>query len=226
MGSVKSGRNEFRLIVAATILISLLCILLMLQFGGSKPTEIDRQPSQDAQGTAVPRDGMTSTEVFTGKTTNTSAMGRFQVDGRPDTLANASEQTKTGSDAKVEVAGPAIEVQIQRGSAVYRMTCFGCHQTDGQGIPDRIPPLAKSDFLLTNTKGSIRNVLLGCTGELVVNGKTYKGTMLPLYALSDDNVANVLTYARNSWGNSGEPVTVEEVAKIRRESGPPPAQAE
>jgi mono/diheme cytochrome c family protein len=74
---------------------------------------------------------------------------------------------------------------------------------------------------MANKENSIRGVLRGRTGEVVVNGKSYNGIMIPLNYLTDDQVANVLTYVRNSWGNSGESVSIEEVAKIRSEAAPP-----
>jgi nitrite reductase (NO-forming) len=52
---------------------------------------------------------------------------------------------------------------------------------------------------------------------MVVNGKTYKNAMIPLGYLTDEKVANVLTYVRNSWGNSGDAVAVEEVSKFRKD---------
>ena len=66
-------------------------------------------------------------------------------------------------------------------------------------------------------------MLAGQSGEMEVNGKKYNGIMIPLNYLSDDQVANVLTYVRNSFGNQGEPVTVDEVRKIRSETPTPEA---
>ena len=119
------------------------------------------------------------------------------------------------------------EIQIQKGKAVYMQTCFVCHQPEGQGVAGQIPPLAKSDFLSTLTKEDyIRGVLNGRTGQIVVNGQTYNGTMIPMNYLADDQIANALTYVRNSWGNSGDAVTVEEVARIRQQATPRPQKSE
>src|ERR1043165_8923014 len=92
-------------------------------------------------------------------------------------------------------------------------TCFVCHQVTGEGLPGQIPPLAKSDFLMGDKERSIRFVLRGQTGEIVVNGKKFNGTMAPLNNLSDDEVANALTYVRNSFGNSGDAVTPKPCAR-------------
>jgi len=113
------------------------------------------------------------------------------------------------------------EIQVEQGKQVYMQTCFVCHQPDGVGIPNQIPPLAKSDFLMADKHRAIRGVLAGQSGEMVVNGKKFNGVMIPLNYLSDDQVANVLTYVRNSFGNQGEPVTMNEVRKIRSDLPPP-----
>jgi nitrite reductase (NO-forming) len=125
------------------------------------------------------------------------------------------------------IAGLTKEIQIETGKAVYMQTCFVCHQPEGQGVAGQIPPLAKSDFLSTLTKEDyIRGVLNGRTGQILVNGQTYNGTMVPMNYLTDDQIANALTYVRNSWGNSGDAVSAEEVARIRQQATPPPQKSE
>ncbi|MEO6183129.1 MAG: nitrite reductase, copper-containing, partial [Verrucomicrobiota bacterium] len=91
-------------------------------------------------------------------------------------------------------------------------------------IPGQIPPLAKSDVLMADKARSIRAVLQGKSGETVVNGKKYNGIMTPLNYLTGEEVANVLTYVRNSFGNQGDSVAMDEVRNIRSES-PAPAPA-
>ena len=76
---------------------------------------------------------------------------------------------------------------------------------------------------MADKERSIRGVLFGQSGVMTVNGKKYDGIMIPLNYLTDEQVANVLTYVRNSWGNSGEAVTVQEVSRIRKEAPAPAA---
>ncbi len=76
------------------------------------------------------------------------------------------------------------------------------------------PPLAKSDYLNKDKKRAINTVLKGLTGEVVVNGKKFNSVM-PAMVLSDEEVANVLTYVYNTWGNSGLEVTPAEVTPLR-----------
>lgn len=115
------------------------------------------------------------------------------------------------------IAGLTKEIQIAKGKQVFLQTCFVCHQTEGQGIVGQIPPLAKSDYLMADKERSIRTVLQGLNGEVTVNGKVFNGVMVPLNNLSDHEIANVLTFVRNSWGNTGEAVSADEVKRIRSE---------
>jgi len=102
----------------------------------------------------------------------------------------------------------------ERGRAIYLGYCITCHQPQGKGIEGVFPPLAGSDFLMADKKRSIRIVKFGLEGEITVNGVTYNNFMSPL-GLSDAEVADILNFVRNSWGNEGEIVTVKEVGKVK-----------
>jgi nitrite reductase (NO-forming) len=164
-------------------------------------------------------DGPANTVIYTGKEADTVYVGKEIKQSPtlpPARTAIGAAENKTGSVVELAKDSPHL-----KGKAVYMQTCFVCHQADGKGIPDQIPPLAKSDFLMADKERSIRGVLQGQSGPMTVNGKNYNGTMIPLNYLTDEQVANVLTYVRNSMGNSGDAVTVEEVARIRKESPAP-----
>lgn len=98
------------------------------------------------------------------------------------------------------------EQQIKDGKSVYNKTCFACHQSEGQGIPNAFPPLAKSDFLNADSKRAIRTVIHGLKGEITVNGKKYN-SMMAAQNLTDQEIADVLTYIYNNWGNNKTVVT-------------------
>jgi mono/diheme cytochrome c family protein len=85
----------------------------------------------------------------------------------------------------------------------------------GEGIESVYPPLAKSDYLMADTKRSIHQILNGMNGEIKVNGKIYNGEM-SAFDMTDEQVSDVLNYIRNSWGNSGKAVTPKEVAEVRK----------
>lgn len=109
-------------------------------------------------------------------------------------------------------AGDSFEARMRTGKIVYNQNCLACHQENGLGIPNAFPPLAKSDYLMADRKRAIRLVKHGLEGEITVNGKTYNSSM-PALGLSDDDIASVVTYIMNSFGNKADIVTHDEVKK-------------
>ncbi len=110
----------------------------------------------------------------------------------------------------------ALKSSMDRGEAIYSDFCVSCHLPTGEGIPKVFPPLAKSDFLIKNRIASIHIIKYGTSGEITVNGIKYNGIMAPL-GLTDDEVADVMNYITNSWGNKNSKiVTKEEVSKIKK----------
>jgi len=126
----------------------------------------------------------------------------------------SKSENAASTTAKVTNA-PTPEV-MAKGEAIFKRTCIACHQPTGLGIPKTFPPLAKSDFL-NNRENVINQVIKGKTGELVVNGETFNNTMPP-QNLSDEEISEVLSYVYNSFGNSGNAVTVDEVKAVRAKS--------
>jgi mono/diheme cytochrome c family protein len=101
----------------------------------------------------------------------------------------------------------------ERGKALYEELCVTCHLADGTGTEGVFPPLAKSDYLTKNKEGSIRAIKYGQEGEIKVNGVVYNNIM-PAPGLNDQEVADLMNYIQNSWGNKGKYVTASEVAKV------------
>ena len=101
------------------------------------------------------------------------------------------------------------------GEATFSRICATCLQSNGQGVPNVFPPLAKSDFLAADKKRAIGIVLNGLTGAVTVNGATFNSVMPPQSHLADDEIANILTFVYNSWGNPGAVVTAAEVTDAR-----------
>ncbi|MCJ8165051.1 cytochrome c [Pontibacter sp. E15-1] len=108
------------------------------------------------------------------------------------------------------------EASIKRGKAVYTANCQSCHMAEGQGIPGAFPPLAKSDFLMQDQKRAIGVVLNGLNDEIKVNGQTYHMQMPSHAFLTDQQVADVLTFVQNNWGNKAKPVTPAQVKELRK----------
>jgi nitrite reductase (NO-forming) len=125
--------------------------------------------------------------------------------------------------AKANAAGTlSKEDQIKAGQQLFTGTCSVCHQANGEGMAGVFPPLAKSDYLAKQTKEHLIGIPLhGLTGNVTVNGKDYNSVMPPMSQLTDDEVANILTYVLNSWGNPGGQVSKEEVNKVRAQPAAP-----
>jgi nitrite reductase (NO-forming) len=108
----------------------------------------------------------------------------------------------------------ALKQSMDDGKEVYAGLCVACHLSEGQGIGSVFPPLAKSDYLMDDLDRSIKQLIAGSTGEIVVNGTKYNGTM-PATGLDDKDIANVLNYIRNSWDNKGDIIKISQVKKVR-----------
>lgn len=136
-------------------------------------------------------------------------------------LLTAFNLTAGAAVASVEVD----KDQMARGSQLYARYCYMCHQSSGQGSSQIFPPLAKSDFLAADKERSIRILITGLTGAITVNGSVYNNVMPPA-PYTDEQLADVLTFVHNSFGNSNGPVTVQEVEKIHRQVAGPQTVAE
>ncbi|MCR9228231.1 MAG: copper-containing nitrite reductase [Flavobacteriaceae bacterium] len=160
---------------------------------------------------------------------NKGALGMLKVEGEENENIYSGEQydgiylpegpgiqEMPTTDGVVESEIPAqnFEEQMKFGKQIYMQTCFACHQAEGQGIPNAFPPLAKSDYLNADVNRAIDIVLNGKTGEITVNGQKYNSVMTR-QMLSSDEIANVLTYVYNSWGNNNTVVTTEMVNKVK-----------
>ena len=107
---------------------------------------------------------------------------------------------------------------MARGQQMYTEYCKTCHQANGQGLGTVYPPLAKSDYLKSTPMPQIiKEVVNGKSGKLKVNGKEYNGVMAPLpKKYTDEDIASVITYVYNSFGNSGPTVSVADVKKHKK----------
>jgi len=101
------------------------------------------------------------------------------------------------------------------GKGIYAKTCIACHQAAGQGIPGAFPPLAKSDYLNKDVNRAIKGVVKGLKGPITVNGKKFNSAM-PAQALSDQQIADAMTYVYSSWGNNKTKVTPAMVKAQRK----------
>lgn len=92
-----------------------------------------------------------------------------------------------------------LKASMERGKVIYETQCMSCHMAEGEGLPAVFPPVAKSDYLADKNR-LIKVVLQGVRGEMKVNDTVYNGEMSG-FQLSDQEVADVLNYIGNTWGN-------------------------
>lgn len=156
---------------------------------------------------------------------NKGALGMLNVKGKEDKTIYSGKlddriYLPEGSAAqsvskKVEVVKAANkEEKIQFGKRVYDANCMACHQPNGEGIPGAFPPVAKSDYLNADPIRGVEAIVHGLEGPIKVNGESFNSVM-PAMDLTDDQIANVMTYLLNSWDNKGGEITVEQVQKVR-----------
>ena len=155
---------------------------------------------------------------------NKGALGILEVEGPENTKVfggQTEEKAYTPVETKTPIDGDKIENEgevkitslsekMERGKTIYNQSCFACHGSTGAGVAGAFPPLAKSDYLNADVHRAIKAVKRGLSGPITVNGNAYN-SMMPPQNLSDEDVANVLTYVYNNWGNNKTEVTHEMV---------------
>jgi nitrite reductase (NO-forming) len=188
----------------------------LIPAGGSAYTEF----KLDVPGTFI----LVDHSIF--RAFNKGAIGMLKVEGEENkAIYSGKEEEKVyaGEGSTIQTmpddtkpVAPKAKNQAERmtmGATVYKRNCVACHQTDGTGVKGAFPPLAGSDYL-AKPEGAIAAVANGLKGEITVNGEKYNGVM-PKLGLDDEEIANVVTYVTNSWGNKGGEVTPAQVQKIR-----------
>jgi mono/diheme cytochrome c family protein len=127
----------------------------------------------------------------------------------------ATAQKKPAAKAPAKKAATAIPASLlAQGSSVYKQYCLTCHLADGLGVDGMNPPLAKTDYVLGD-KTRLTKVLLNGLQGVDINGEQYRGVMPAQASLTDAQIAAVLTYVRNSFGNKASAVTAAEVKAVR-----------
>lgn len=159
---------------------------------------------------------------------NKGALGTLSISGDEDLAIYSGQQStgiylpEGGATQSIGDSAPEPDAHIAKnkeekmlfGQRVFERNCMACHQENGKGLPGAFPPLAGSDYLLSDPKHAIEVLLAGLSGEITVNGVGYNGVM-PAVNLDDQSVANVLTYVLNSWNNNGGEINAGEVANYR-----------
>src|SRR5437016_6273390 len=143
--------------------------------------------------------------------------GNFSGDGL-DPLGGAPRVAK-------KAGGPQGAQQVaelsprDRGKKIFAANCQTCHQANGLGVPGQYPPLAGSEFTTGGSRRPAMIVLKGLQGPVTVKGKKFGSAVMQPWdkTLTDQKIADVLTYERSEWGNSASAVTGEQIAGLRKE---------
>src|SRR5881628_1828854 len=106
-----------------------------------------------------------------------------------------------------------------RGKKIFAANCQTCHQANGLGVAGQYPPLAGSEFTTGGSRRPGMIVLKGLQGPVTVKGQKFGSAVMQPWdkTLTDQKIADVLTYERSEWGNSASPVTAEQIAALRKE---------
>ncbi len=158
---------------------------------------------------------------------NKGALAELEVTGAPDSTIYSGRtyegvylpeggalQSMPAGQPVAEPKATTTAERIEFGRRQFEHTCIACHQADGRGLPHAFPPLAGSDYLNADRDRAIATVLHGRSGAITVNGQVFNAVM-PALGLTDEQVANVLTYVYSQWGNNGTVVRPEDVAAVR-----------
>lgn len=151
---------------------------------------------------------------FGGNTGNDFSSANINGYDYPAKFSGVTGDTGGGLDPKT-LHEPAN--WIAAGKALYGNNCASCHQATGQGVPGTYPPLAGSEFVVKGEKRPIAILLHGLGGPLTVNGKAYNGQMPPQGAKSATELAQLLSYIRNEWGNKASVIYEDQIAAMKKE---------
>lgn len=180
------------------------------------PDRILSMHEQSVREMEEPRDGMSPTPVsFLLMCFVLTAWGGYYIADNPGNWSGTEYNTKPAN--AVSTAPAVKEDPMVLGQQIFNV-CAQCHQSSGVGVAGSYPPLVASDYVTGDPARFSAILLNGLKGPLVVNGVTYSGEMPAWRDLySDEELAAVMTYVRNSWGNKASPLTQEIVAKVRKD---------
>ena len=128
----------------------------------------------------------------------------------------AFAQKRPASKPKPKATGAAAvpAATMAAGKALYTQNCLSCHLADGGGVDRMNAPLTKTTWVLGD-KPRLVNVLLKGMQGVDIDGETYSNVMPAFATLNDQQLADLLTYVRNSFGNKASAVTPGEVKAVR-----------
>lgn len=125
-------------------------------------------------------------------------------------IAAVAQQKKLAAN----VQQPPAKASIEAGKLVYAQYCLTCHQADGGGVQNMNPPLTNTSYV-NGDKAKLVAVLLNGLNHVEIDGETYSNVMPSFSYLKDKQIADALTYVRNSFGNKKSIITAADVKVAR-----------
>lgn len=155
--------------------------------------------------------------IFTGGAYLGRYSGNFSGDGL-DPMMGPPPAKKAGGGQGQQQEQAELSPK-DRGKKIFAANCQTCHQANGQGVPGQYPPLAGSEFTTGGSRRMAMIVLKGLQGPVKVKGQQYGTAVMQPWdkTLTDQKIADVMTYERSEWGNTASPVTAEQIAALRKE---------
>ena len=128
------------------------------------------------------------------------------------------KKTSAQTHKPVSATATGLKASIAAGLVIYQQQCLACHQVDGGGVSHMNPPLIKTKWVLGDKQTLINTVIKGLNTPIEIDGDDYHNVMPPHPAMTDQQVADVLSYVRNSFGNKAPAVKATDVAAARLHS--------
>ena len=144
-----------------------------------------------------------------------TAMAVLAADPKALASFKPAPAAPAGSAAAASAFVAADAETLKRGAAVYARTCIACHQPTGKGLPPVFPSIAGTPIVVGNPELPIKFILHGLMGPITVDGITFNSMMPPVPGVNDQDIADVLTYVRQSFGNQANAVTSAQVKAVR-----------
>ena len=117
--------------------------------------------------------------------------------------------------------GVAIDLKsYSQGQKLYSIYCQQCHKEKGQGMPPSFPPLANADYLMADKNRAACIIKYGNNGPITVNGEEYRLRMVGYEQMNPQDIADILTFVTNSWGNKGGTISRADVSKALQHCKP------
>ncbi len=135
--------------------------------------------------------------------------------GGTESNSQPEESQAQPQQEEVEQPSAALTQNIENGKTIYNQYCLVCHQTDGNGVTGAFPTLHQTEWVQGDKTKLITVIINGLQGPIEVKGEQYNGLMPPHGHLTDQQIADVLTFVRKSFGNDASEITPEEVKEVR-----------